>query len=170
MTRGTCTTPTPSQRGNEPLKGGTLRVPHSPQAATLPGTARTTTQIRFPVTADRTGTRKPACDYRQWPQGQSQRRESDSFPSERGWRSSPSGGRSRPPRAIYNPQRDWKAMPRCNARTRSGRQCQINASEGKHWCHTHDPDGLYRTQHPGLSDPVRMLPASLIGYSDWQLA
>jgi len=31
-----CTTPTPGRRGHEPLEGGTLRVPHSLQAAILP--------------------------------------------------------------------------------------------------------------------------------------
>jgi hypothetical protein len=36
MTPTNSTTPTPGQRGNEPLKGGTLRVPHSLQAAILP--------------------------------------------------------------------------------------------------------------------------------------
>ena len=31
-----CTNPTPGRRGNEPLDGGTFRVPHSLQAAILP--------------------------------------------------------------------------------------------------------------------------------------
>lgn len=37
---------------------------------------------------------------------------------------------------------------RCTEHTNKGTRCMIEAEPGKDVCHVHDPDGLFRKQHP----------------------
>jgi hypothetical protein len=72
------------------------------------------------------------------------------------WNCAPRGGAS--PVSPGAAVRVMSEPPRCAARTRKGYRCRIEAQAGSLWCHTHNPDGLWRQQHPGMPDPVMFEP------------
>jgi hypothetical protein len=61
----------------------------------------------------------------------------------------------------------------CEAKTKKGSRCTIEAEPGSAWCHVHHPNLAYRQMH-GLAKPSRhasvAISPSLFGHRDWQLA